>query len=134
MINIRFIGTYFCLLDSKVMVHLDETNFKNNCSKITNLYEDDRVTKEQFINIPMWFDDDEQSTTLNSKQFYFTKYNLLVYEDYERAKKLKEIIFEINKEDELISLNDLLKIYTLKVLHMDSEKYKFKTYFDTLFH
>ncbi len=44
----------------------DETNFKKECEKFTNLYEDGRILKENFIRIPMWFDNDETSATLNS--------------------------------------------------------------------
>jgi hypothetical protein len=57
-----------------------------------------------------------------------------VYENYNRTMKLKEILFEINKEDdEYINVIDILKIFTLKVINMDGEKNKTKTYYELLF-
>ncbi len=61
-------------------------------------------------------------------------YLILVYEDYNRVLKLKEIMFNINKDDEeYINVNDLLKIFNLKVIQLENDKFKNKTYFDALF-
>ena len=60
--------------------------------------------------------------------------NLLVYENYNRTAKLKEVLFDINKDDnEYINILELIKIFTLKVIQMDSEKHKNKTYYEVLF-
>ena len=57
-----------------------------------------------------------------------------MYENFHRPEKLKEILFEINKEDEeFIPILDFIKIVNLKVIHMDSEKHRNKTYFEVLF-
>jgi hypothetical protein len=57
-----------------------------------------------------------------------------VYEDFKRTEKLKEILFDINKdEDDLLNISDLLKILSLRVIHLDNDKNKNKTYYEVLF-
>ena len=58
----------------------------------------------------------------------------LVYENFKRPEKVKEIIFDVNKDqDDLLNISYLLKIFTLKVAQIDNEKNKNKTYFEVLF-
>lgn len=58
----------------------------------------------------------------------------LVYENFNRTTKLKEILFEINKDDDkYINVIELLKIFNLKAIHMDGEKNKGRTYYELLF-
>lgn len=45
-----------------------EHGLKNYVDKLAGLKEPQKLTKELFINIPMWFDANETSPTLNSKQ------------------------------------------------------------------
>ncbi len=57
-----------------------------------------------------------------------------MYEDFKRTEKLKEILFDINKdEDDLLNISDLLKILSLRVIHLDNDKNKNKTYYEVLF-
>lgn len=135
-LNIRFIGTYFSLLTTKVCSSDDEQQIRKECGKFINLYEDEKVSKDDFVKIPMWFDKDEDSPTLHSKNKDIN-YSLLiiVYENFNRVEKLKEIIFDINKdEDEMMNIVDLLKIFTLKAIQMDGDKYRNKTYSEVLFY
>jgi hypothetical protein len=57
-----------------------------------------------------------------------------VHENYHRPTKLKEIIFDLNQNEyEKINLSEVLKIFTLKALGLDTEKWKNKTYYEVLF-
>ena len=58
-----------------------------------------------------------------------------MYEDYNRIEKLKDILFDINKdEDDLINFVDFIKTLNLRNIYLDNEKYTEKTYFDVLFY
>jgi hypothetical protein len=48
-----------------------------------------KVGKEEFIRFPMWFDKDESCISLPG------------YEVFDRVAKLKEILFDINKDDDV---------------------------------
>ena len=68
----------------------------------------------------------------------FSKYQKSItppnHEDFHRDEKLKEILFDINKGDgELVNMNDLISILTLKCIDIDSEKHPGKTYYEVLF-
>jgi hypothetical protein len=65
-INLRYIGTYFCILNSKVCSDIDEQQIKHSAAKYSNYFEGGNLSKEEFIKIPMWFDTDEDSLTLPS--------------------------------------------------------------------
>lgn len=57
-----------------------------------------------------------------------------MYEDFNRIEKLKDILFDINKdEDDLINFNDFIKTLNLRNIYLDNEKYSEKTYYDVLF-
>ena len=58
-----------------------------------------------------------------------------MYEDYNRIEKLKDILFDINKdEDDYINFGDFIKTLNLRNIYLDNEKYAEKTYFDVLFY
>jgi hypothetical protein len=58
-----------------------------------------------------------------------------VYEDFNRIEKLKDILFDINKdEDDMINFNDFIKTLNLRNIYLDNEKYPEKTYYDVLFY
>jgi hypothetical protein len=65
-ISIRFIGTYFALLNSKVCSNSEESKIRKETEKFVNLYEEETISKEVFVKIPMWFDGDQDSPTLQS--------------------------------------------------------------------
>jgi hypothetical protein len=67
LLNLRYIGTFFCLINTKICGNEEEGKIKREAEKYTNLYEEERIRREQFINIPMWFDKEEESPTLHSK-------------------------------------------------------------------
>jgi hypothetical protein len=39
---------------------------RKETEKFVNLYEEETISKEVFVKIPMWFDGDEESPTLQS--------------------------------------------------------------------
>ncbi len=58
-----------------------------------------------------------------------------MYEDFNRIEKLKDILFDINKdEDDMINFNDFIKTLNLRNIYLDNEKYPEKTYYDVLFY
>lgn len=109
-------ATYLCLLGSYVISHSEELtlrketeiiNFiKTKNSKQDNYFFDEKIllTKEEFCKIPMWFDYNETSPNLESKIIKNNK-NPLVFEDFKRPEKLKEIIFDCNKNKEVCFIN-----------------------------
>ena len=48
-----------------------------------------KVTRDEFVYFPMWFDKDESCISLPG------------YEVFDRVVKLKELLFDINKEDDV---------------------------------
>lgn len=43
-------------------------------------------------------------------------------------------MFDINKDaDDLIDINEICKIFTMKVIHIDNEKFANKTYYQVIF-
>ena len=90
--------------------------------QIINYYESPEVTKEQFIGLKFWFDENEKSLTLPN------------HEDFHRDEKLKEILFDINKgETGTVNMNDFINILNLSCLGIHAEKMIGKTYYDVLF-
>ena len=52
------------------MTYNEEDNLRREAEKLNNLDEDQRIRRADFVKLPMWFDKDEDSKTLNSKKFY----------------------------------------------------------------
>lgn len=118
--NLQHVLTLFCLLNSPVCMEENEESIKNY---VENMYKEERkLEKDEFINIPMWFDEYETCPTPQG------------YEVFNRVEKLKEIIFYINKDDEdMIDINEILDIFSLKILNMIDKKNNGKTYYEILF-
>ena len=92
------------------------------------------LTISQFTQIEFWFDEKERSPTLKN------------HEDYHRDIKLKEILFEINKNqnvsqqsqeeaegESVMDLDEFINILTLDCISSEAEKYQGKTYYEALF-
>ena len=87
----------------------------------------------QFTQIEFWFDENERSPTLKN------------HEDYHRDIKLKEILFDINKNinqsqgqeenegESVIDFDEFITILNLECITAEPEKYQGKTYYDALF-
>ena len=87
----------------------------------------------QFTQIEFWFDEKERSPTLKN------------HEDYHRDIKLKEILFDINKNinqsqgqeenepESVIDLDEFITILNLECVSSEPEKYQGKTYYEALF-
>jgi hypothetical protein len=58
------------------MTDQNEQELKIEYGKVINIYEDERIKKCDFIKLPMWFDKDEDSPTLQSKFFYSLLFHL----------------------------------------------------------
>jgi hypothetical protein len=65
MLNLKSIATYFCILNSKVCSDMNQQQIKNYVDKNYSL-NISGITKEEFIKIPMWFDENEKSINLKS--------------------------------------------------------------------
>ena len=116
--NLNHVLTLFCILYSPICNEEDEAMikqqiFENNSNK---------VDIETFINLTMWFDTYESCETPPG------------YKEYNRVMRLKEIIFNINKDDnDMIDINDICDVFTLRIIGLNDNKYDDKTYFDVLF-
>ena len=122
LVSLKQIGTYFALLNSNVPSEDDIKNIVDQCEKIINYYENPEIEKEQFVNIKFWFDENEKSETLPN------------HEDFHREVKLKEVLFDINKNnEEKININNFIDILNLHCLNLNSEKLKDKNYYEVLF-
>ena len=87
----------------------------------------------QFTQIEFWFDQNEKSPTLKN------------HEDYHRDIKLKEILFDINKNqnvaqsqeeneaEAVVDLEEFITILNLDCLGSETDKYQGKTYYEALF-
>jgi len=128
LISLKQIGTFFALL-SNVIPTKDEINeIKEQCKKLSG---DDYplVTMSQFTQINFWFDENEKSPTLKN------------HEDYHRELKLKEILFDINKntnqsqesEESLLDMEEFINIIDLECITSEVEKFQGKSYYDILF-
>jgi hypothetical protein len=122
LVSLKQIGTYFALLNSNVPSEDDIKNIVDQCEKIINYYENPEIEKEQFVNIKFWFDENEKSETLPN------------HEDFHREVKLKEVLFDINKNnDEKVNINNFINILNLHCLNLNSDKLKDKNYYEVLF-
>lgn len=66
-LNLKHIGTYFSLLNSKVITSENEHTLRTLVDKTVGVKEPQKLTREAFIKLPMWFDATENSPTLHSK-------------------------------------------------------------------
>ena len=57
-------------MNSQIINSDNEHSLKTNVDKIAGFKDPQKLTKEVFVKIPMWFDLNENSPTLNSKKKY----------------------------------------------------------------
>ncbi len=128
LISLKQIGTFFALISDIVPTKDDINNIREQGKK---LCEDvTKMNSSQFTQIVFWFDEKEKSVTLPN------------HEDYHRELKLKEILYDINKQDDeegSLDLEKFINIINLKCVSNEIEADKFlekcqgKTYYDVLF-
>ena len=127
LISLKQVGTFFALLSNIIPTKEQINDIIEQGKKLSgDAYPN--LTMEQFTQIQFWFDENEKSPTLKN------------HEDYHREIKLKEIIFNINKnnqekegEDALLDLTQFISIINLECLSIDADKYKEKNYYEVLF-
>jgi hypothetical protein len=127
LISLKQVGTFFALLSNIIPTKEQINDIIEQGKKLSgDAYPN--LTMEQFTQIQFWFDENEKSPTLKN------------HEDYHREIKLKEIIFNINKnnqekegEDALMDLTQFISIINLECLSIDADKYKEKNYYEVLF-
>lgn len=118
--NLQHVLTFFCILLSPVCTEENETDIKNFVG--SNLKDFVKLDKEAFIKTPMWFDNYEGCIVPQG------------YEVFDRVERIKEIIFEINKdEDDMIDIFELCNLFTLKKLNLFDSKNEGRSYYDVLF-
>ena len=128
LISLKQIGTFFALLSNEIPTKEEINSIKEQAKKLSG---DDYplITMSQFTQIEFWFDENEKSPTLKN------------HEDYHRELKLKEILFDINKntnqsqEDAecLMDMDEFINIIDLECISVEAEKYQGKSYYDVLF-
>ena len=133
LISLKQIGTFFALLSDVLPTKNEISSIREQARKMSG---DDYplLTISQFTQIEFWFDEKERSPTLKN------------HEDYHRDIKLKEILFEINKNqnvsqqsqeeaegESVMDLDEFINILTLDCISSEAEKYQGKTYYEALF-
>jgi hypothetical protein len=133
LISLKQIGTFFALLSDILPTKNEISSIREQARKMSG---DDYplLTISQFTQIEFWFDEKERSPTLKN------------HEDYHRDIKLKEILFEINKNqnvsqqsqeeaegESVMDLDEFINILTLDCISSEAEKYQGKTYYEALF-
>ena len=132
LISLKHIGTFFALLCDVIPTKNEINSIKDQARKLSG---DDYplLTMSQFTQIEFWFDEKERSPTLKN------------HEDYHRDVKLKEILFDINKNqnpaegqeenegEAVVDLEDFITILTLECVTTETDKYQGKTYYESLF-
>ena len=128
LISLKQIGTFFALLSNIIPTKEEINEIKEQGKKLSG---DDYplVTMSQFTQIEFWFDQNEKSPTLKN------------HEDYHRELKLKEILFDINKNtnqsqedaESLMDMEEFINIIDLECISTEPEKFQGKTYYDILF-
>ena len=132
LISLKHIGTFFSLLSDVIPTKSEISQIKEQAKKLSG---DDYplVTMNQFTQIEFWFDEKERSPTLKN------------HEDYHRDIKLKEILFDINKNqnvaqsqeeneaEAVVDLEEFITILNLECLGSETDKYQGKTYYEALF-
>ena len=122
-ININELFTSLLLLGSELInadkfLDLTKEYIPENKREETNIF----LTKEEFMNLPLWFDDDEYLNALkdsNEKDKYndiIGEKNLEQEENKENSQEkkslkinaIKEAIFDINSENNILELNKIL--------------------------
>ena len=128
LISLKQIGTFFALLSNVIPTKEEINDIKEQGKKIAG--EDyPIVTMSQFTQIEFWFDENEKSPTLKN------------HEDYHRELKLKEILFDINKntnqsqedKESLMDMEEFINIINLECISGEADKFQGKTYYDILF-
>ena len=128
LISLKQIGTFFALLSDVIPTKEEINQIKEQGKKLSG---DDYplVTMSQFTQIEFWFDENEKSPTLKN------------HEDYHRELKLKEILFDINKNtnqsqedsESLMDMDEFINIINLECISAEIDKFQGKTYYDILF-
>ena len=132
LISLKHIGTFFALLSDVVPTKNEINHIKSQANKLSG---DDYplLTQSQFTQIEFWFDENERSPTLKN------------HEDFHRDVKLKEILFDINKNQNVsqeqqekegesyIDFDEFINILNLECITPEADKYQGKTYYDALF-
>ena len=132
LISLKHIGTFFSLLSDVIPTKSEINHIKEQARKLSG---DDYplLTMNQFTQIEFWFDEKERSPSLKN------------HEDYHRDIKLKEILFDINKNqsqaqeqeenetETVIDLDEFISILNLECLSSEPDKYQGKTYYEALF-
>ena len=128
LISLKQIGTFFALLSDVIPTKEEINSIKEQGKKLSG---DDYplITMSQFTQIEFWFDENEKSPTLKN------------HEDYHREVKLKEILFDINKntnqsqEDAecLMDMEEFINIINLECISVEADKFQGKSYYDILF-
>jgi len=132
LISLKHIGTFFSLLSDVIPTKNEISQIKEQAKKLCG---DDYplITMNQFVQIEFWFDEKERSPTLKN------------HEDYHRDVKLKEILFDINKNqnvaqtqeeneaEAVVDLEEFITILNLDCLGSETDKYQGKTYYEALF-
>ena len=132
LISLKHIGTFFSLLSDVIPTKNEINQIKEQAKKLSG---DDYplLNMNQFTQIEFWFDENERSPTLKN------------HEDYHRDIKLKEILFDINKNinqsqgqeenegESVIDFDEFITILNLECITAEPEKYQGKTYYDALF-
>ena len=128
LISLKQIGTFFALLSNIIPTKEEINEIKEQGKKLSG---DDYplVTMSQFTQIEFWFDENEKSPTLKN------------HEDYHRDIKLKEILFDINKNtnqsqedaESLMDMDEFINIINLECISAEADKFQGKTYYDILF-
>ena len=128
LISLKQIGTFFGLLSNVIPTKEEINEIKEQGKKLSG---DDYplMTMSQFTQIKFWFDENEKSPTLKN------------HEDYHRDLKLKEILFDINKNtnqskedsESLMDMDEFINIIDLECISAESDKFQGKTYYDILF-
>ena len=128
LISLKQIGTFFALLSNIIPTKEEINEIKEQGKKLSG--EDyPLVTMSQFTQIEFWFDENEKSPTLKN------------HEDYHRELKLKEILFDINKNtnqskedsESLMDMEEFINIIDLDCISGETDKFQGKTYYDILF-
>ena len=128
LISLKQIGTFFGLLSNVIPTKEEINEIKEQGKKLSG---DDYplMTMSQFTQIKFWFDENEKSPTLKN------------HEDYHRELKLKEILFDINKNtnqskedsESLMDMDEFINIIDLECISAETDKFQGKTYYDILF-
>ena len=110
------------LITSETLFELIKEHLPENKKELKNIL----LTKEEFLKIPLWFEKDdylnilvdskEQENYLDITKYYYTGENTEENNNIENKNKpikinsIKEAIFEINSEENILNLNKIITI------------------------